>query len=294
MKKLMCVPNVSEGTDRSKIDQFAASISEDPGIRLIDLSSDKDHNRSVFSYLGDPDAVLAATKRLADSVFSLIDMRVHKGSHPRQGALDVVPFIPVGSMTTEEALTVAREFGRFIGEKGIPVYYYEDAATAPERVSLVDVREGEYEALEEKLKDPSWYPDEGPAVFVPSVGSVQVAVRFPLVAFNVNLRTNSLELAADIARAVRQRDGGYRYVRAIGLSLADSGMVQVSMNLTNYVKTPVHRVLETIRSEASARGVAVASTELVGPVPAGALEQVARHYLQAHGFSVGQVIETSA
>jgi len=294
VKKLMCVPNVSEGTDRSKIDQFAASITEDPGIRLIDLSSDKDHNRSVFSYLGDPDAVLAATKRLADSVFSLIDMRAHKGSHPRQGALDVVPFIPVGSMTTDEALPIAREFGRFIGEKGIPVYYYEDAATAPERVSLVDVRKGEYEVLEEKLKDPSWYPDEGPAVFVPSVGSVQVAVRFPLVAFNVNLRTDSLELAADIAKAVRQRDGGYRYVRAIGLSLADSGMVQVSMNLTNYVKTPVHRVLETIRSEASARGVTVASTELVGPVPVGALEQVARHYLQAHGFSAGQIIETSA
>ncbi len=291
MKKLMCVPNVSEGRDHDKIDLLVAAITQNSDVKLIDLSVDSDHNRSVFSYLGDPEHILAATKRLAESVFSLIDMSVHTGSHPRQGALDVVPFIPVSGMTTEEALPIARDFGRFVGDQGIPVYYYEDAATRPERISLVDVRAGEYEGLPQKLKDPAWKPDEGPAVFVPAVVSVQVAVRFPLVAFNVNLRTEDLAIAKRIAKAVRNRDGGYRFVRAIGLDLRGTGTVQVSMNLINYSHTPLPRVLETIRSEASRYGVGIAGAELVGPVPIGALEEVVRYYLQVHDFSSEQIIE---
>jgi glutamate formiminotransferase len=287
----MCVPNVSEGRDRDKVESFMTSITRDPRVRLIDVSVDKDHNRSVFSYMGDPQPVLEATKRLADSVFALVDMTTHTGSHPRQGALDVVPFIPVGSMTTAEAVAVARDFGRFVGEKGIPVFYYEDAATRPERVSLVDVRKGEYEGLAQKLLDPAWVPDEGPAVFVPAVGSVQVSARFPLVAFNVNLRTDDVELAKRIARAVRHRDGGYRFVRAIGLDLQGTGIVQVSMNLTNYLQTPLPRVLETVRAEAMRYGVTVAGAELVGPVPVGALEGIVQHYLQVHDFSADQIIE---
>ena len=291
MKILMCVPNVSEGRDKDKVESLAGLLRVQPGVKLIDFSSDADHNRSVFSYLGDPASVLAATKLFAVRVFELVDMTTHKGSHPRHGALDTVPFIPVGDTTTEEAVAVARDLGRFIGEKGIPVYYYEDAATRPERISLVDVRRGEYEALEDKLKDPLWAPDEGPAVFVPKTGAAQVSARFPLVAFNVNLRTDDLTVATRIAHAVRHIDGGYRFVRAIGLELSGTGMVQVSMNLTNYMGTPIPRVLETIRAEAARYGVLVAGAELVGPVPLGALEEVVRFYLQIHDFSMAQTIE---
>jgi glutamate formiminotransferase / 5-formyltetrahydrofolate cyclo-ligase len=291
MKILICVPNVSEGRDQEKVERLAGLLREQPGVKLIDFSSDADHNRSVFSYLGEAASVLAATKLFAERVFELVDMTTHKGSHPRHGALDTVPFIPVGDTTTEEAVAIARDFGRFVGEKGIPVYYYEDAATRPERVNLVDVRRGEYEALEEKLKDPAWVPDEGPAVFVPKAGAVQVSARFPLVAFNVNLRTDDLEIATRIAHAVRHIDGGYRFVRAIGMELTGTGMVQVSMNLTDYTRTPIPRVLETIRAEAARYGVLIAGAELVGPVPLGALEEVVRHYLQIHDFSMAQTIE---
>ncbi|NLG65527.1 MAG: glutamate formimidoyltransferase [Actinobacteria bacterium] len=291
MKRLMCVPNVSEGRNRDTIARLTAVLTEDPHITLIDASSDPDHHRSVFAYLGEAESVLAATERLAEEVFRLLDMTDHTGSHPRQGALDVVPFVPLGSTTMEEAVHVAHEFGRFIGARGVPVYYYENAATRPERVSLVDVRKGEYESLAEKLKDPAWAPDEGPAVFNPAIGSVQVAARLPLVAFNVNLRTDDLAIAERIARAVRCRDGGYRYVRAMGVRLTDSGMVQVSMNLTNYLRTPPHRVLGTIRSEAARDGVTVASTEFVGPVPAAMLEEAVRHYFQAPDFRSQQIME---
>ena len=291
MKILMCVPNVSEGRDQSKVEILAGLLRDQRGVTLIDLSSDADHNRSVYSYLGEPAAVLAATKLFAEKVIDLVDMTTHSGSHPRHGALDTVPFIPVGDTTTEEAIAVAREFGRFVGDMGIPVYYYEDAATRPERVSLVAVRKGEYEALEEKLRDPQWRPDEGPAEFVPQTGAVQVCARFPLVAFNVNLRTEDLTVATRIARAVRHIDGGFSNVRAIGLAISGTGMVQVSMNLTDYRRTPIPRVLETIRSEAARSGVLVAGAELVGPVPLGALEEVVRHYLQIHDFSLSQTIE---
>jgi glutamate formiminotransferase len=291
MKILMCVPNVSEGRDQDKVERLAGLLRSQPGVKLMDLSSDADHNRSVFSYLGEPAPVLAATKLFAEMVLQLVDMTSQQGSHPRNGALDTVPFVPVGDTTTEEAVAIARDFGRFIGEKGIPVFYYEDAATRPDRVSLVDVRKGEYEALEGKLRDPAWAPDEGPAVFVPKTGAVQVSARFPLVAFNVNLRTDDLDIATRIAHAVRHINGGYRFVRAIGLELSGTGMVQVSMNLTNYTLTPIPRVVESIRSEAARYGVLVAGAELVGPVPLGALEEVVRHYLQVHDFSMAQTIE---
>jgi glutamate formiminotransferase len=287
----MCVPNVSEGRDQETIDELAALVKAQPGVKLIDLSSDADHNRSVFSYLGSPEAVAAASKVFARRVFELIDMTTHKGGHPRNGALDTMPFIPVGETTTEEAVAVAREVGRFIGELGVPVYYYEDAATRPERVSLVDVRKGEYEALPGKLADPVWAPDEGPATFVPRCGAAQVAARMPLVAFNVNLRTDDLAIATHIAHAVRHKDGGFRFVRAMGLELQGTGMVQVSMNLTNHTQTPIPRVMEAIRSEAARYGVQVAGAELIGPVPLGALEEVVRHYLQIHDFSMTQTIE---
>ena len=197
------------------------------------------------------------------------------------------PFIPIRDVDTAEAVAIARRFGQFVGALGVPVYYYEDAATRPERKSLPDIRKGEYEALADKLTQPDWAPDEGPAVFNPRSGATVTGARFPLVAFNVNLRTTDVSIADRIAKAVRHISGGYRYVRALGLPLADKGMVQVSMNLIHYDKTPVSRVLETIRSEAARYGVAIAGTELVGPVPLGVLEEVAKFYLQVHEFSTG-------
>ena len=291
MKILMCVPNVSEGRDQATVDMLADLIRSQPGVKLIDLSSDGDHNRSVYSFLGEIDAVLAATKVFAAAVIDAVDMTKHTGGHPRNGALDTVPFIPVGDTTTEEAVAVARDFGAWLGGRGVPVYYYEDACTRPERRNLVDVREGQYEALAGKMKDPFWAPDEGPAEFVPKSGATQVSARFPLVAFNVNLRTDDLAVATQIAHAVRHMNGGFRFVRAIGLEVTGTGMVQVSMNLTNYTQTPIPRVMEAIKAEARRYGVSVASAELVGPVPLGAIQEVVRYYLQIHDFSMAQTIE---
>jgi len=293
MKVLMCVPNISEGKDLSKVEDVVHQIRDIAGVKLLNYSSDADHNRSVLTYLGEPEPVLEATQKMAAKAIELIDMSQHKGSHPRMGAVDVVPFIPVREVETGEAVDIAHRFGRFIGDMGIPVYYYEDAATRPERNNLVNIRKGEYEGLEEKLKDPEWVPDEGPSVFNSKSGGLVTGARFPLIAFNVNLRTTDLKIAQDIAKAVRHISGGYRFVRAIGLSLEDEGMVQVSMNLTNYIKTPIPRVIETIRREAARYGVNIAGSEFVGPVPLGALEEVLKHYLQAHDFSMNQIIENA-
>jgi glutamate formiminotransferase len=294
MKKvLLSEPNISEGRDNEKVELVADAVRAVPGVKLLDYSSDPDHNRSVFTFLGEPGSVLAAAKALAVKAFELIDMTTQHGTHPRMGAVDVVPFIPVRNVETAEAVAIAREFGKFIGSLGVPVYYYEDAATRPERTSLPSIRKGEYEALEEKLKDPAWKPDEGPAAFNHKAGALATGARFPLVAFNVNLRTTDVAIAERIAKSVRHINGGYRYVRALGLPLPDKGMVQVSMNLINYAKTPLPRVLETIRSEAARYGVLIAGTELIGPVPLDALDEVLKHYLQVHDFSMEQIIETA-
>jgi len=293
MKVLMCVPNISEGKNLVFINKIAAAISSTEKVKLLEASSDSDHHRSVFGFLGEPDQVLEAVKKLADLAIEGIDMTGHRGDHPRMGAVDVVPFIPLRNVTADEALTVARSFGEYLGSKGVPVYYYEDAATVEGRRNLAAVRKGQYEALQAKLKDPAWAPDSGPAQFNPKAGATAVGVRFPLIAFNVNLNSKDLELANKIARGVRHLNGGYRYVRAIGVNLTELGLVQVSMNLTNYLKTPIHRVMETIRSEAARYGISIAGAEFVGPVPLNALEELVRFYLQAHDFSVNQVIETN-
>ncbi|MHC1719340.1 MAG: glutamate formimidoyltransferase [Clostridiaceae bacterium] len=290
MKTLLAEVNISEGRDKQLIDSVKQALMEKGDLNLIDLNSDKDHNRTVFTYSGEPQNVLEGTKRLAAKAIEKIDMTKHSGSHPRMGAVDVVPFIPVRDVTTEEALVIAREFGKFMGDTlGVPIYYYEDAATKPERKNLVDIRKGQYEALPQKMKDPLWKPDEGPFSFVPKSGATVTGVRFPLVAFNVNLMTEDLELAKKIVKAVRGATGGYQYVRAIALPIPEKKMVQISMNLINYQKTPIHRVFETIKSEAAAYGINVANAELVGPVPLMALEDVLKFYLRVHGFSMEQI-----
>jgi glutamate formiminotransferase len=294
MKKvLLCEPNISEGLDLALVDEVLAQVRQFPEIKILDVSSDADHNRSVFTYMGEPQVVLQATKALAQTALERIDMRQHHGSHPRMGAVDVAPFIPVRGMEIAEAVEISREFGRFIGSLGVPVYYYEAAALRPEREKLPDIRKGQYEALEAKLKDPAWAPDEGPAIFNAKAGGLVTGVRFPLVAFNVNLHTTDVTIAERIAKAVRHINGGFRYVRAMGLALEDKGQVQVSMNLVNYSKTPLPRVLEAVRAEARRYGVLIAGTELVGPVPMEALEEVLKYYLQAHEFKMDQIIENA-
>ena len=290
---LMCKANVSEGRREDLVEKFVEAVRAVDGVIVADFSSDPDHNRSVITFLGSPESVLEGAQALATAVLPEIDMREHSGEHPRLGALDVVPFIPLRGMETERAVEIAREFGRWLGEQGVSVYYYEDAATRPDRRSLPKIRKGQYEALPEKLADPDGLPDEGPAEFNARSGATVTGARFPLVAFNVNLRTDDLEIAQTIARAVRHINGGYRYVRGMGFALEDKGMVQVSMNLVNYVDTPIPRVLETIRSEAARYGVQVAGTELIGSVPLGALEEVVRHYLQTHDFRTDQIAETA-
>jgi glutamate formiminotransferase len=287
-----CVPNISEGRDQGVVRQLVLMVKTTAGVELLDWSADTDHNRTVFTYVGEPEAVLKATRALCQAAFRLIDMQKHQGAHPRLGAVDVIPFVPLRGVTNEEAVAMARELGEWIGEQGVPVYYYEEAATRPERALLPDVRRGEYEGLAARLATPEGTPDAGPAVFNAKSGASIVGVRFPLIAFNVNLTTNDLSIAKRIAEAVRFSSGGYRHVRAMGVALEGKAQVQVSADITQYEKTPIHRMLETIRSEAAAQGVAVAGCELVGLAPLAAFEETLRHYLQLHDFSVQQIIES--
>ncbi len=290
---LMCDPNISEGKDKKIIDEITSSIKKSGGIKILEVLPDEDHNRTVYAYLGEKQDVVQATKNMAELTFEMIDMQKHKGDHPRLGALDVVPFIPVGGTEMSEAVEAAKEFGKFAGDKGIPVYYYEDAATRPERKNLVNIRKGQYEGLAEKIKDPEWTPDEGPAEFVAKTGAVMTGARMPLVAFNVNLNTTDLSVAKAIADAVRHSKGGFRYVRAIGLRIKEKDQVQVSMNLTDYPKTPPSIVMESIRAQAKRYGVNITGAELVGPVPLAFMEDIMANYLHVHDFSINQFIETN-
>ena len=289
-KILMAEVNISEGTNADVINQVKEAFLSVDGIEVVDIDSDKDHNRTVFTYKGSPENVLESTKRLAKKAVELIDMTKHKGSHPRMGAVDVVPFIPVREMTTEDCVEIAKEFGKYLGSLGVPVYFYEDAQEKEYRKSLPKIRKGQYEALEEKMKDEAWTPDEGPKEFNPKSGATVTGARFPLVAFNINLDTEDLDLGKEIVKSVRAAAGGYTFVRAIALYLEDQKQVQVSMNMINYEKTPIHRVFETIKSEANRYNVNIVDTELVGPVPLAALRDVLDFYIRiSKNFSIDLV-----
>jgi glutamate formiminotransferase len=291
MRLLECVPNVSEGRDQDKIALIAEEVKKHKGVKLLDYSSDRDHHRSVFTFIGEPEATKDAAFSLAMKALDLIDMREHKGDHPRLGAVDVVPFVPIQGVEMEEAVQIAHEFGKGLGKRGIPVFFYEEAATRPERKDLPSIRKGEYERLGEKLKDPEWKPDEGPDHFNPKFGATVVGARFPLVAYNVNLKTKDLSLAKAIAKKVRFKDGGFPYVRAMGVVLREKGMVQVSINLTDYRVTNIPKVYEFIKEEALKRGIEIDGSEIVGLIPLGVLEGVVQYYLKCQPFSVRQVIE---
>jgi len=288
-----CVPNISEGRDRAVIDAIAAAVRNVPGVRLLDVSSDTSHNRSVLTFVGDREAVRQGVRALFEAVLPRIDLRRHQGEHPRMGAVDVVPFIPLRGSTTEDCAALAREAGAEIAEHfGIPVYLYEDAATAEHRRNLADVRKGQFEGFAEKMKDPRWAPDFGPKQPHPSAGAVAVGARPFLIAYNINLGTRDLAIADRIAKAIRHMSGGFRYVKAMGVELAERGQVQVSINMTNFKKTPLHRVFECVKSEAERHGVSIVGSEIVGLTPADALFAAAEHYLRLEKFTAEQVLET--
>jgi glutamate formiminotransferase len=230
---------------------------------------------------------------LFESALPRIDLRTHRGEHPRMGAVDVVPFIPIRGSTVEDCVALSREVGGEIAQRfGIPVYLYEDSASAEGRRNLAEIRKGQYEGFAEKMKDPRWKPDFGPGEPHPSAGVVAMGARAFLIAYNINLGTSELSIAERIAKAIRHQSGGFRYVKAMGVELADRGIVQVSINMTNFKKTPLHRVFECVRSEAARHGVSILGSEIVGLTPAEALYMAAEHYLRLEGFSAEQVLET--
>lgn len=291
MRIVECVPNFSEGRDPKFLQELDAVLKKFP-VKVLDLSLDKDHNRAVATFLGEPEAVEAAAMAATSRAVELIDMRRHTGSHPRMGAVDVVPFIPIRGMTMPEAVDVARRFGTQFAERhGIPVFFYEEACTRESCRNLADVRKGEYEGMAAKLQSPGWEADAGPQRLNERSGATAVGARMPLIAFNVNLHTSDLQVAKKIATAVRHIGGGLRYVKAMGVPLEDRGIVQVSMNLVNYQKTPIHRAVELIKAEAARYGVLVKECELIGMVPIEALEEVVSYYLQIPGFNAKQIVE---
>jgi glutamate formiminotransferase len=288
-----CVPNISEGRDKVAIGEIAAAVGRAPGVRLLDVSSDAAHNRSVLTFVGDGEGVRNGVRALFEAAVPRIDLRRHAGEHPRMGAVDVVPFIPVRGSTVEECVALSRAAGAGIAEEfGIPVYLYEDSATAEHRRNLAEIRKGQFEGFAEKMRDSRWAPDFGPDHPHATAGVVAVGARPFLIAYNINLGTRDLAVADRIAKAIRHLSGGFRYVKAMGVELADRGLVQVSINMTNFRKTPLHRVFECVRSEAARHGVAIVGSEIVGLAPADALYAAAEHYLQLEGFSADQVLET--
>ncbi len=289
-----CVPNFSEGRRKEVVDAIAAAISSVSGTKLLDVEMDANHNRAVVTFIGDRAAVAEAAFRGAGKAVELIDLNVHRGEHPRIGALDVCPLIPVSGVTMEECVATARALGeRIARELRVPVYLYEEAATRPERRALPDIRRGEFEGLREAVRtDPARAPDFGPAELHPTAGATVVGARAPLIAFNVNLGTSDVTIAKKIATAVRESSGGLKYVRAKGFALKDRGIVQVSMNMINFKGTPLFRAYELIKVEAERHGVRVVGSEIVGLVPLEALVDAADFYLKLENFKVNQILET--
>lgn len=290
-----CVPNFSEGARTDVIESIAAKVRSTAGVRVLDLQSDASHNRSVLTLVGDADSLSRGVLTLVGACLAAIDLRSQRGEHPRLGAVDVIPFIPLEGATLADCSALARRVGAAIAAAhDIPVFLYEDTAAAPHRRGLEDIRRGQFEGLAEKLADPLWRPDFGPSKPHPSFGAVAVGARMPLIAFNVNLNTDDVEIAKRIARGIRHSSGGFRFVKAMGLGVEVEGrkVAQVSMNMTDFTKTPLFRVVETIRNEAARHGVTIAGSEIVGLIPAKALLDSAEHYLQLTGFSTAQVLES--
>lgn len=289
---LQCVPNISEGRRLDVVEKIVDQIRQTEGVQLLDYSSDHDHNRTVITYVGDLEGVQEASFRLTKEAVRLINMEEHQGAHPRIGAVDVIPFIPIEGVTMKECAEAATKLAERINkELQVPTYLYGEAATTAERKNLSNIRKGNYEGLKVSIQEKQRHPDFGKPKMHPSAGATVCGARMPLVAFNVNLGTNKKEVADEIARSVRERNGGFKNVKGMGVVLEERGQVQVSMNLENYQTTPIYRVLEAIRREAARYGVPVVGTELIGLVPQQALLDVANWYLQLEDFNSNQVLE---
>jgi len=292
VKIIESVPNFSEGRRQEVVERIVDQAKHTKGVWVLDWSMDASHNRSVVTLVGEPKGVFEALFKMTKTASELIDLRNHKGEHPRMGATDVVPLVPVLNTDMQECIDLSKQLGKRIADElEIPVYLYEKSATSPERESLSNIRKGEFEGFFEKIKDPRWAPDFGPTKVHPTAGVMAVGAREFLIAYNVNLNTTNLSIAKKIAKAVRHSSGGFRYVKAIGVELSDKGMVQVSMNMTNYNKSPLFRVFEVVKREAARYGVSVVSSEIVGMVPMQALLNVARYYLQLDDFTVERIVE---
>ena len=295
MSKLVeCVPNFSEGRRPEVIEAITAEVKNIPGVKLLDVKADASHNRVVVTFVGEPQAAKQAAFNACKKAAELIDMEKHHGEHPRIGATDVIPFIPVKNMTMEECVQLADELAQEIAEKlEIPVYLYEEAAKIPARKSLPDIRQGQYEGLKTEISKPERQPDYGPARLHPSAGATVVGARQFLIAYNINLDTSDVQIAKKIANCIREAKGGYRYVRAMGVSVQVGGrdVAQVTINMVNYQGTPLFRVFETVKSEAARYGVNVIGSEIIGLTPMQALLDVAEFYLRLDGFDRKQVLE---
>jgi glutamate formiminotransferase len=286
------VPNISEGRDHGTIEAIVAVLRQTPGVLVLDVDPDADHHRTVITCVGEPSPVETAIVRFVGKAVELIDLTKHSGEHPRMGAVDVIPFVPLRGVTKAECVELARRVGQAIWERfKVPVYLYEEAATRPERRDLAVIRKGEFEHFPQKICEPDWTPDFGGRTVHPTAGVSAVGVRPPLIAFNVNLGTNNLEIAKNIAKAVRGSDGGLRYVKALGFALEERRIVQVSMNLINFEKTPIFQVFELVKREAERWGVPVVGSEIVGLVPQAALVQAAEYLLRLENFHQNQILE---
>lgn len=294
MKKIIeCVPNFSEGRDLEKIEKIVSPFRGKEGVKLLDYSRDEDHNRCVVTVVGEPESLKTAVIEAMGIAAELIDLTKHEGQHPRMGATDVVPFIPIRNVSMTEAIELSKEVAKEASEKyNIPIFLYEKSATRPERENLAKIRKGQFEGMKEKIQQPEWKPDFGPQEIHPTAGVTAIGARMPLVAFNVNLDTDNLEIANRIAKNVRFINGGLRYCKAIGVDLKERGIVQVSMNMTDYTKTALYRSYEMIKMEAKRYGVNVVGSEIIGLLPMEALIDTAVYYLGVEEFSMDQILES--
>ena len=288
-----CVPNFSEGRDRARVDAIASAIRAVPGSVILDIELDQDHNRSVITFVAPPESVVEAALACVSKAVELIDLNAHKGVHPRIGAADVVPFIPIEGVTMDECVELSERAGGEIWKRlRVPVYLYEESARRPERVNLENIRRGQFEGLRDEVRtNPDRLPDFGNPELHATAGAIAVGARKFLVAYNINLGTPNLEIAKDIARAIRHSSGGYRFVKAMGVMLQSRNMAQVSMNLTDFEQTPLHRVFEAVCREAEHYGVPVVGSEIIGLIPKKALEMAADHFLRIENFQPSMVLE---
>ena len=295
MKKTIieAVPNISEGRRPEVVREIVEAVRTSGSVAVLDVSSDSDHNRSVITLAGDREALFAASVALFEASIQRIDLTTHRGEHPRMGAVDVLPFVPVRGVTMAEASSLARGVGEAVAERfGIPIYLYAESAAHESRRLLPDIRKGEFEGFAEKIARPEWKPDFGPPRVHPTAGVSAVGARPFLIAYNINLGTNDLSVAEKIGKSIRASSGGYRYVQARGIALEGRGIVQVSMNLLDFRKTPISRVFETVRSEAARYGVPIVGSEIVGLIPQDALLAAAEHFLRIENFSEDLIFET--